>query len=76
MAKRKKVAPLLAPALEPKNVEALAAAARQRRTMECERAMMLALNPILAKYRCRLGTIQEVVDGRPGPTRIVVIAND
>ncbi|MEP7359599.1 MAG: hypothetical protein ABI847_20270 [Anaerolineales bacterium] len=56
------------------DVEALALAARARRVAVCEQAVLAAIGPILARYRCRLGTVQEVVDGRPGPVRVVVMA--
>ncbi len=58
------------------DIEDQAAAARQARVNACEREVQAALAPILARYRCRLGTVQEVIDGRPGPARVVVFAND
>ena len=65
---------LSAPADEPRDLEALALAARARRVAACEREAQAALAPILARYRCRLGTVQEIVDGRPGLARVVVMA--
>ena len=53
---------------------ALAIIARARRVAECERQVLEAVGPILAAHRCRLGTIQEVVDGRGGAVRVVVMA--
>ena len=58
------------------DVEALAVAARARRVAVCELEVQAAIAPILARYRCRLGTVQEVVDGRPGLARVVVMAVD
>jgi hypothetical protein len=58
------------------DVEALAVAARARRVAVCEREVQAAVAPILARYRCRLGTVQEIVDGRPGLARVVVMAVD
>ena len=55
---------------------AQAAIARARRVAECERAVAAALAPLLARYDCRLGTLQEIKDGQPGAVRIVVLAND
>ena len=52
------------------------ARAATRRVALCEREVQAALVPILARYRCRLGTVQEIVDGRPGPVRVVVMALD
>ena len=58
------------------DVEALAVAARARRVAVCELEVQAAIAPILARYRCRLGTVQEIVDGRPGLARVVVMAVD
>ena len=56
--------------------EARAIIERARRVAACEREVLAAVAPILARYRCRLGTVQEIVDGQPGPVRIVVITQD
>ena len=66
----------LGPESEEPDVEVLAVAARARRVANCEVEVQTAIAPILARYRCRLGTVQEVVDGRPGLARVVVIAVD
>lgn len=59
------------PQLDP---EAAAIAARARRIAACEREVFAALAPILQAHHCRLGTIQEIVDGRPGPVTIRVFS--
>jgi hypothetical protein len=59
-----------------KDVEVLAVAARRLRVINCEKEVQAALKPILEKYRCRLGTTQQFMDGRPGPIQIIVAAND
>jgi hypothetical protein len=53
-----------------------AVAAHAERIALCEREVLAALAPILQRHRCRLGTVQEIVDGQAGPTRVVVFAND
>ena len=58
------------------DIEAQAAAARTARVAQCEREVLAALEPILARYRCRLGTVQQVVDGVPGPVQVRVFALD
>ena len=64
------------PETEELDVEALAVAARARRVANCEVEVQAAIAPILARFRCRLGTVQEIVDGRPGLARVVVMAVD
>jgi|GEM_PF-3258179 len=60
----------------PLDVEAAAVAARARRVALCEAAVQAAVTPILQKHRCRLVTVQQIVDGQPGPVQIKVAAND
>ena len=57
-------------------IEQQAVIARARRIATCEREVWEALAPILERHRCRLGTVQEIVDGRGGAVRIVVFAKD
>lgn len=59
------------PAAQP-DIEAQAVAARLARIAACEAEVMAALTPILARYKCRLGTVQQIMDGQPGPTQIRV----
>ncbi|MCC6192252.1 MAG: hypothetical protein IT318_24740 [Anaerolineales bacterium] len=56
------------------DVEALARAARANRIAQCEKEVLAALGPILERHRCRLGTVQEVIDGQPGPVQVRVFA--
>jgi hypothetical protein len=58
------------------DVEAQAIMARAARIAACEREVWEAVRPILERHRCRLGTVQEVVDGQAGAVKIVVFAND
>ncbi len=46
------------------------------RVAACEADVWAALLPILAHYRCRLVTVQTLVDGQPGPVQIRVAANE
>lgn len=62
------------PPAPPPDIEALARAAREARVATCEQEVMAALDPILRKYDCRLGTVQQVVDGVPGTVQIRVFA--
>ena len=64
-----------APPSQP-DVEAQALMARARRVHQCETEVFAALEPILQRHRCRLATRQEILDGQPGPVRVVVVAND
>lgn len=66
---RRKVPP--APAVDD---EKLAEAARTRRILQCELDVLAAIEPILKRHRCRLGTVQQVIDGRPGPVQVKVFA--
>ncbi len=50
--------------------------ARAQRVSACEQQIFAAIAPILARHRCKLGTVQEIVDGQPGPMRVVVVALD
>jgi hypothetical protein len=60
----------------PQDIESQALMARARRVRTCELEVFAAIRPILERYRCRLGTVQEVVDGQPGAMRVVVMANE
>lgn len=72
--KRRKKAPPVKPA---PNLEAMVQAARQERVSRCEAEVQKALQPILARYKCRLGTVQTWVDGQPaGPGEVRVFALD
>lgn len=58
------------------DIEAQAAQARAARVAQCEREVLAALSPILERYRCRLGTVQQVIDGVPGPVQVRVFPAD
>jgi len=65
-----------APAVEPPDIEKLAAEARRARVQRCEEELQDAIHTITTRHRCRLATRQEFVDGVPGPMRLVVLAVD
>jgi hypothetical protein len=60
----------------PIDIEGQAIIARAHRIATCEREVWEALAPILQRHHCRLGTVQEIIDGQAGAVRIVVFAND
>ena len=68
--------PALPHASPPPDPEALAVLARAQRTAACSREVFAAVEPILARHRCRLSTLQEVRDGRPGDVQIVIVPAD
>ena len=45
------------------------------RVAACEAEVWAALLPILARHRCRLVTVQAIIDGQAGPVQIRVAAN-
>ena len=56
--------------------EQLGVIARAKRVATCQAEVFAAIQPILARHRCRLGTLQEIKDGQPGVVRVVVVASD
>ena len=64
------------PPSPPPDAEAAALIARAQRVAACSREVFAAIETILARHRCRLSTIQEVRDGRPGDVQILVVPAD
>ena len=57
-------------------VESGAIIERAKRVHTCQAEVFAAIAPLLEQYHCKLGTVQEIVDGQAGPVQIVVMATD